>query len=89
MHRLYLCKGVIFNMCAIAGILDFAESGRYQTGAAYEQMLDTMERRGPDQSGSVVDGPASLLHTRLCVIDIENGRQPMCNLEWRRIFAGL
>lgn len=44
-------------MCAIAGILDFAESGRYQTGAAYEQMLDTMERRGPDQSGSVVDGP--------------------------------
>ena len=67
-------------MCAIAGILDFAESGRYQTGAAYEQMLDTMGRRGPDQSGSLVDGPASLLHTRLCVVDIENGRQPMCGI---------
>ena len=40
-------------------------------------MLNLLERRGPDQRGSYFDEKAALLHTRLSVIDIEKGRQPM------------
>jgi asparagine synthase (glutamine-hydrolysing) len=40
-------------------------------------MLAALKRRGPDQDGIFTDGPAALIHTRLAVIDVENGRQPM------------
>ena len=62
-------------MCEIAGILDFA-----QKLAAGERvcraMLETMRRRGPDENGTWRGGPAVLLHTRLCVVDPQHGRQP-------------
>jgi asparagine synthase (glutamine-hydrolysing) len=44
-------------------------------------MRDTLIRRGPDQKGLYVEGPAALIHTRLSVVDPENGRQPM-SLSW-------
>lgn len=62
-------------MCAISGFLDY-KNGAAGQEEAYERMLKTMHRRGPDQQGQYIKGPAALLHTRLCVVDIENGRQP-------------
>jgi asparagine synthase (glutamine-hydrolysing) len=64
-------------MCGIAGQIfrdgtDAAEGGR-----GYGDMLAALKRRGPDQDGICADGPAALIHARLAVIDIENGRQPM------------
>lgn len=60
-------------MCAIAGIIDF--DGR-DLHIDEEKLLDTMARRGPDQSGTYRRGPARLLHTRLAVVDPSGGRQP-------------
>lgn len=62
-------------MCAIAGIIEFGQKGCV-SDAVCAKMMDTMRRRGPDQSGAYREGAALLLHTRLCVVDIENGRQP-------------
>lgn len=40
-------------------------------------MQKTMSRRGPDQNGIFIEDNAALVHARLAVVDIENGRQPM------------
>ena len=63
-------------MCSIAGVIDFKNDLRGQ-GPVFAAMQRTMIRRGPDQHGSYVTENAALLHNRLCVIDIDNGRQPM------------
>lgn len=62
-------------MCGIAGIIDW-QGGTNQREAALK-MQATLRRRGPDQEGLYADGPASLAHTRLSVVDLEHGRQPM------------
>ena len=63
-------------MCSIAGVIDFNHDLR-DRAAAFAAMQASMTSRGPDQHGSYVTANAALLHNRLCVIDIENGRQPM------------
>ena len=63
-------------MCAIAGILNLkAEEG------TLGKMLQTMARRGPDGNGMYQEGPCTLLHSRLAIIDPEGGQQPMV-LDW-------
>ena len=62
-------------MCGIAGIIDW-KGGTDQREAALK-MQATLRRRGPDQTGLFAEGPASLAHTRLSVVDLEHGRQPM------------
>lgn len=63
-------------MCGIAGIIDW-EGTQKGEPSILEAMQSTMRRRGPDQKGLYIDGPAALIHTRLSVVDLENGRQPM------------
>jgi len=63
-------------MCAIAGIVGFAV-----TPEVIEKMLVTMRRRGPDGKGVFQDNICTLLHTRLAIIDPQNGQQPM-TLRW-------
>lgn len=62
-------------MCGIAGIIDF-NGRKSKWDGACEKMMETMKRRGPDQSGVYAEGAARLMHTRLCVVDIKNGKQP-------------
>lgn len=63
-------------MCAIAGIIDL--NGRLCADrAAAEKMTAALKRRGPDDDGVYRSKNALLVHTRLAVIDPENGRQPM------------
>jgi asparagine synthase (glutamine-hydrolysing) len=64
-------------MCGIAGVIDWKGSLPEQL-PVFEAMQKTLLRRGPDQQGQYVEGSAALIHTRLSVVDIENGRQPMC-----------
>lgn len=40
-------------------------------------MAGSMVRRGPDEGGIFADETVCLLHRRLAVVDVENGRQPM------------
>ena len=59
-------------MCAIAGILNLSWEQ-----SLLRKMAKTMERRGPDDKGFFEDHGCALIHTRLAIIDPENGKQPM------------
>lgn len=63
-------------MCGIAGIVGF-ESDMREEMKICENMQKALLRRGPDQRGIVLTECAALVHTRLAVIDVVNGRQPM------------
>lgn len=63
-------------MCGIAGVISFAEDMRGEMSPC-ELMQRALLRRGPDQKGIVLFPEAALVHTRLAVIDIAGGRQPM------------
>lgn len=43
------------------------------------EMLDTLKFRGPDEQRLVQFGPAVLGHTRLSIIDLSTGSQPIYN----------
>ncbi|MBR5228742.1 MAG: asparagine synthase (glutamine-hydrolyzing) [Firmicutes bacterium] len=62
-------------MCGIAGAINFTERPKIEE--CLSGMFGTMKRRGPDASGIDISDSGILLHTRLVVIDPENGRQPM------------
>ena len=63
-------------MCGIAGLISNEKSIKYKEKIA-PLMINTLKRRGPDEKGVFMSEDALLLHSRLAVVDIENGRQPM------------
>lgn len=73
-------------MCGIAGAISFAEDMRGDM-KVYEKMQKALLRRGPDQRGIVLTKEAALIHTRLAVIDISGGRQPMTFIADGRSFT--
>ncbi len=73
-------------MCGIAGAISFSEDMRNDM-KIYEKMQRAMIRRGPDQRGIVLTCEAALIHTRLSVIDISGGRQPMSCLIGERKYT--
>ncbi len=64
-------------MCGIAGEVNYQANFLNCDKRPYEQMLKTLTRRGPDQQATYFQEHCALLHARLSVIDIENGKQPM------------
>ena len=63
-------------MCGIAGWI----SGKYnlcEKAGILEKMSDTLKMRGPDENGIYIERGMALIHRRLAVVDIENGKQPM------------
>jgi len=65
-------------MCGIAGVVRFAGLGEGERRLGYE-MAALLRHRGPDDHRSWTDGIASLGHTRLSIIDLDGGRQPLAN----------
>lgn len=63
-------------MCGIAGIVRF---DRPVSKNEIESMTASLAHRGPDGEGIWVGRNAALGHRRLSIIDLETGRQPMCN----------
>jgi asparagine synthase (glutamine-hydrolysing) len=63
-------------MCGIAGIVSSAAAAE-QRQLAVGRMCDAMLHRGPDDSGVVNRGPATLGMRRLAIIDPAGGHQPM------------
>ncbi len=63
-------------MCGIAGWIE-KDCVMAERGAALKRMSETLERRGPDENGTYINGDTTLIHRRLVVIDRENGKQPM------------
>jgi asparagine synthase (glutamine-hydrolysing) len=68
-------------MCGIAGFISYKPVAAPE--AVLARMMSSIRHRGPDDSGEFVDGPASLGHRRLSIIDVAAGRQPMCNEDGR------
>ena len=67
-------------MCGIAGFYnaetDFTlASGFY--GEILGRMKNSLVHRGPDSNGTVLTKRCGLAHTRLAIIDLDNGLQPM------------
>jgi asparagine synthase (glutamine-hydrolysing) len=61
-------------MCGIGALLDPAGvSGQ----DAPRRMLEALRHRGPDGEGIRRAGPATLAHTRLAIIDVAGGDQPL------------
>lgn len=74
-------------MCGIAGAVSFIDDMR-EDMKIYENMQSALIRRGPDQRGIVLSREAALIHTRLAVIDIDGGRQPMTYGKYTIVYNG-
>lgn len=70
-HNMGDRKDVIV-MCGISGMVGLDEDE-----TVVRSMLKTMDRRGPDSNGIYQDTDATLLHSRLAIIDPLGGKQPM------------
>ncbi|MFW5878357.1 MAG: asparagine synthase (glutamine-hydrolyzing), partial [Myxococcota bacterium] len=62
-------------MCGIAGI--YAGAGDLACPSLLLQMAGELHHRGPDGSGLYLDGRFGMANTRLSIIDIEGGDQPL------------
>jgi asparagine synthase (glutamine-hydrolysing) len=69
-------------MCGIAGFI-----GKKNKKIAVK-MQRTLKRRGPNQKGIYESDFATLIHTRLAVVDIEHGRQPMTFEQFTVVYNG-
>lgn len=63
-------------MCGIAGVLSFDDPPEIDLVI---RMLSRVPHRGPDGSGIYRDDRVALGHTRLAIIDVQGGAQPMSN----------
>ncbi len=64
-------------MCGIAGIINYNCLEEKQE--VLRKMLGQMRHRGPDAAGIYINGPVGLAHTRLSIIDLGSGDQPIHN----------
>ena len=46
---------------------------------AIKKMMGALNHRGPDSSGYFIDNKVALGHTRLSIIDLQTGNQPLTN----------
>lgn len=65
-------------MCGIAGILNIKEQQK-PTRDILSRMIHELKHRGPDGEGFYTDGLVGLAHSRLSIIDLEGGKQPIHN----------
>jgi asparagine synthase (glutamine-hydrolysing) len=62
-------------MCGIAGII--LKQGLSPDASVLQRLTAALAHRGPDGAGHHVSGPVALAHTRLAIIDIAGGDQPL------------
>ena len=67
-------------MCGIAGIYSPQKS---VSQPALESARQRLLHRGPDGYGEFVDGDVGLVHTRLSIIDLAGGAQPLVSCDGR------
>lgn len=66
-------------MCGIAGI--YLHAGHTVEPARLQRMAAALAHRGPDGHGVHLDGRVGLAHTRLSIIDLTGGQQPLYNAD--------
>ena len=65
-------------MCGIAGIYNL-KNGDSLSSDELDRMAQMLVHRGPDGSGFYKDDHIGLAHTRLSIIDLQTGNQPIYN----------
>jgi asparagine synthase (glutamine-hydrolysing) len=68
-------------MCGIAGI--YENSGQRVSRELLLAMAGELQHRGPDGTGLYLDGPFGMVNTRLAIVDLERGDQPLPNEDGR------
>jgi asparagine synthase (glutamine-hydrolysing) len=68
-------------MCGIAGIIDYRNKALNKN--VIEGMLRSICYRGPDESGIYSSSFVAFGHTRLSIIDLSTGQQPLSDLSGR------
>src|SRR5438094_325480 len=76
-------------MCGIAGVLNL-KSGPPASLEQLQAMASALRHRGPDEFGVYRDERCGLAHSRLSIIDLTSGQQPMGDTTGRRwlVFNG-
>jgi asparagine synthase (glutamine-hydrolysing) len=69
-------------MCGIAGVITLAPSAA-DLRPQLEAAAAALRHRGPDDFGITLDGPVGLVHTRLSIIDLAGGHQPIVSPDGR------
>ncbi len=65
-------------MCGISGILNLKESKKIEI-THLKEMISVLDHRGPDEVGAYIDNWVGLVHSRLSIIGIKGGVQPIHN----------
>lgn len=74
-------------MCGIAGILDFkTDNGLHKSTLC--SMISSLTHRGPDGWGTYVTKGLALGHTRLSILDLEGGHQPIMTDRSAMVYNG-
>jgi asparagine synthase (glutamine-hydrolysing) len=68
-------------MCGIAGIINYK-------GYDLKKLQDKLFHRGPDQQDIFIHDNTALVHTRLAIVDVESGLQPMHHGDYSIVFNG-
>lgn len=66
-------------MCGIVGYFNLNGSPIGPDQGTLQAMCQTIHHRGPDERGMTTVGPAALGMTRLSIIDLATGKQPISN----------
>ncbi len=76
-------------MCGIIGIIANHQRLPDQTKAELRMMASRLQHRGPDGAGFMVaeDGRVGLAQTRLSIVDLEGGQQPLVNEDGQLILV--
>jgi asparagine synthase (glutamine-hydrolysing) len=77
-------------MCGVAGIVALGAGAPPPEREALLRMARALGHRGPDELGLYRDARAGLAHTRLSIVDLAAGQQPMADAERRHwlVFNG-
>lgn len=72
-------------MCGIGGMMMC--DGRAPDAAVLDRLQAALVHRGPDGSGQYVSGSAGLVSTRLAIIDLQTGDQPLADSQGAALVA--
>ena len=61
----------------MCGIVGFVDRRKQPDPEVLKRMTATLRHRGPDGFGMRIEGAAALGHSRLAIIDLNTGDQPM------------
>lgn len=65
-------------MCGITGFYNFSQGPKVEAGQLH-RMMSILHHRGPDECGMYMDNHIAMGHTRLSIIDLSTGGQPLHN----------